>query len=232
MPTHPFRIAFLCSVFEHTIPFFLCGFFTLKTESCFNNNAIILFSKDHHFLALSRLLNKENRNQHIAEADAYKQNYFPYRQSHWRTASNATAFESNLFTFAMNSFLSFCHNSQFFIDFLFGACVRLFARWRGLFNVSHATRIHKTRWNCINFHCCFDLEVVFFFLSLGILPCGACANNTSSAPMCLFSSFFHCILEFSTQWHWHYKSNWLDDLNSGSAFSYFEKKRTKINTLD
>lgn len=129
--------------------------------------------------------------------------------------------------------LSFCHNSQFFIDFLFGACVRLFVRWRGLFNVSHATRIHKTRWNCINFHCCFDLEVVFFFLSLGILPCGgACANNNSSAPMCLFSSFFHCILEFSTQWHWHYKSNWLDDLNSGSAFSYFEKKRTKINTLD
>lgn len=120
-----FYVRFLSILF-----LFLCGFFTLKTESCFNNNAIILFSKDHHFLALCRLPNKENRNQHIAEADAYKQ-WMLFSVSSISLTNcikrNCIRIEFIYFCHEL-FFFSFCHNLQFFIDFLFGACVRSFAR--------------------------------------------------------------------------------------------------------
>lgn len=135
--------------------------------------------------------NKENQNQHIAEADAFKTKRMLFSVSSIPlmncTKHNCIRIEFIYFCHELFFFSSsFWHNSQFFIDFLFGACVRLFDGEGCLtFRMRHASTKPD---EIVSIFIVALILKSFFFLSLGILPCGACANNTSFAP--IYSLFF------------------------------------------
>lgn len=121
-------IAFLSSIFE--MLFIFCGNFALKTQSRFNNNAIILFFEDHNIwlytackiqkIEISTLPSRCLQNKTYASLFRIVNLIDELHQANCIRFKFIYFYHELLFPFVYEV----VHNSQFFLDFLLlHACV-------------------------------------------------------------------------------------------------------------